>query len=122
VVLVGASPSNLKLNPKGVAKMANLIPRSNNSLANSQIPEGFSKREGAELSRLQNAEVSRGLVTGTRIAAAGYVTGIALQTTAMLSREAQFQADGDERTSARLEHIVDAFTMNASSEVSRFGQ
>lgn len=102
--------------------MSNIIPRYNNSLANNQIPEGFSKREGSDLSRLQNAEVAKGLVTGTRIAAGGYVTGIALQTTAMLSREAQFQADGDERTSARLEHIVDAFTMYATGEVAQFGR
>ncbi len=100
--------------------MSNLVPRSTNSLASIQIPDGFSRSEGKELSKRQNAEVARGLIAGTRVQAAGFVAGMALHATAMLSREAAFLADGDERTAARLEHIVDGYAMYAAHEVSRF--
>jgi hypothetical protein len=100
--------------------MSNLIPRSTNALASSNIPDTFNKTEGRELSKRQNAEVARGLIAGTRVQAAGFVAGMALQATAMLSREAAFLAGGDERTAARLEHIVDGYAMYAANEVARF--
>ncbi|MEU4706755.1 hypothetical protein AB0G00_09995 [Nocardia salmonicida] len=97
--------------------MSNLIPRTNNQVA---VPDGFSRAEGKELARLQNREIARGLVTGTRVQAAGMVAALGLQTTAMLSREATFQTDGDPAASARLNHIVDQYAAYVGSEVSRF--
>jgi hypothetical protein len=85
-----------------------------------QIPDGFTRSEGKQLSRLQNKEITHGLVSGTRVQAAGLVAAIGLQTTAMLSREATFQADGDPATAARLHHIVDQFALVAAGEVARF--
>lgn len=99
--------------------MSDLVTRQPGGMA-SWTPESFSRSEGKALTKAQNAEVARGLVAGVRVQAAGFVAGMALQTTSMLSREAAFQAAGDERTAARLEHIVDAFTMFAASEVNRF--
>lgn len=52
--------------------MSNLTPRPTNRLAQS-IPDGFSRTEGKELSRLQNKEIARGLIAGTRVQAAGMV-------------------------------------------------
>lgn len=98
--------------------MSNLIPRSNSSVP--AVPDGFSRSEGKELSRLQNKEIARGLVTGTRIQAAGMAAAIGLQTTAMLSREANFQADGDPAAAARLNHIVDQYAAYVGNEVARF--
>ncbi|MFH5207868.1 hypothetical protein ACHIPZ_06520 [Antrihabitans sp. NCIMB 15449] len=100
--------------------MSNLIPRTSSQLQAPQIPETFSRAEGKELSRLQNREIARGLVTGTRVQAAGMVAAIGLQTTAMLSREANFQADGDPVTANRLNHIVDMYASYVGHEVSRF--
>lgn len=100
--------------------MSSLIPRTASSLATGQAPDGFSRTEAKALSRQQNAEVTRGLVAGTRVQAAGFVAGIGLQTTAMLSREARFQADGDPQTTERLDHIADAYAMYVGAEVSRF--
>ncbi|MFH5232445.1 hypothetical protein [Antrihabitans spumae] len=100
--------------------MSNLVPRPSNSLTGTQIPDTFSRAEGKELSRLQNREIARGLVTGTRVQAAGMVAAIGLQTTAMLSREANFQADGDPVTANRLNHIVDMYASYVGHEVSRF--
>ncbi|MGW0056488.1 hypothetical protein [Nocardia nova] len=98
--------------------MSNLIPRTTSSLP--AVPDGFSRSEGKELSRLQNREIARGLVTATRVQAAGMVAAVGLQTTAMLSREAAFQADGDPATAARLNHIADQYAAYVGGEVSRF--
>lgn len=100
--------------------MSNLVPRANNSLSNGEAPQGFSRNEGKALVRQQNAEVTRGLVAGTRVQAAGLVAGIGLQTTAMLSREANFQSDGDPHTAERLHHIVDRYAEFVGAEVNRF--
>ena len=86
-----------------------------------QVPDGFSRPEAKQLTRMQNAELTRGLVAGTRVQAAGMVAAVALQTTAMLSREANFQSDGDPATANRLNFIVDQFACIAANEVTRFG-
>jgi hypothetical protein len=84
------------------------------------VPEGFSRAEGKHLTRLQNAEISHGLVKATRVQAAGMVAAIGLQTTAMLSREANFQADGDPATANRLNFLVDQFATFVGSEIAQF--
>lgn len=95
--------------------------RSNNDLTN-LIPDGFSRAEGKSLAQRQNAEIARGIITATRLHAAATVAGIGLQATAMLSREASFQADGDPVLMNRLNFIVDQFATYAGSELSRFGR
>lgn len=85
-----------------------------------QFPDGFSRPEGKELVRATNKEVARGIVTATRVQAAGYVAAVGLQATAMLSREAQHLSDGDPAAAARLHHIVDQFALVAASEVAKF--
>ena len=85
-----------------------------------QAPDGFTRNEGKQLSRFQNREITRGLVTGTRVQAAGMVAAIGLQTTAMLSREAAFQSDGDPATANRLNHIVDMYATYVGTEVAGF--
>ena len=99
--------------------MSSLLPRANGQLARN-IPDGFTRTEGRELQRLQNKEIARGLVTAARVQAAGMVAAIGLQTTAMLSREANFHADGDPATAARLGYIVDQYASFVGNEVSRF--
>jgi hypothetical protein len=70
--------------------MSNIVPQPAFRVG---LPDTFSRTEGKALSRQQNAEVTPALVAGTRVQAAGFVAGVGLQTTAMLSREARFQAD-----------------------------
>ena len=84
------------------------------------IPDGFSRPEGKELMRATNKEVARGIVAATRVHAAAYVATVGVQATAMLSREAQHQSDGDPATAARLHHIVDQFALVAAAEVAKF--
>jgi len=86
-----------------------------------QIPDGFSRSEGKTLARLQNRELTHGLVKATRVQAAGMVATVGLQTTAMLSREAAFQADGDPVTANRLNFIVDQYATFVGGEIARFG-
>lgn len=101
--------------------MSELIPRPSDS-SSDRAPASFNKRERNALDRRVNAEISKGLTASARLQAAGWVTAVAIQSTAMLSREAQIAANGDERTAERLEHIVDGFAMYARSEVNRFIQ
>lgn len=96
-------------------------PRSATSLTASGNIDGFDRRESKELSRRQNAEIARGLVVATRVKAAGLVAATGLQMTAMLSREANFQADGDPDVANRLNFIVDQYATFAGNEVARFG-
>jgi hypothetical protein len=98
----------------------NIVPRMSTALS-SQVPEGFSRTEAKTLTRLQNRELTHGLVAATRVQAAGMVATIAVQTTAMLSREATFQADGDPATANRLNFIVDQYATLAGNEIARFG-
>lgn len=88
----------------------------------SQVPEGLTRSEGKQLARLANAELAHGIVTATRVQAAATVAGIGLQATAMLSREAAFQADGDPVAANRLNFIVDQFANYVGNEVARFGR
>lgn len=97
------------------------VPRPGATLP-SQFPDGFSRAEGRTLVRLQNAELARGLVNATRIQAAATVAGVGLQATAMLSREAAFQADGDPVVANRLNYIVDQFASYVGNEVARFAR
>jgi hypothetical protein len=105
---------------KGLINMSLPTTRQGASLA-TQVPEGFSRNEGKTLMRLQNAEVTHGLVKATKVQAAAMVATVALQTTGMLSREANFQSDGDPATANRLNLIVDQFALYTAGEVSRFG-
>lgn len=100
--------------------MSELIRRPGGNIAPHSAPESFSRAEGKGLHRQQNAEIARGLVTATRIQAAGHVTATAMHMTSMLSREAAFLADGDPQTAARLNFIVDSFADNAAWEVRQF--
>lgn len=100
--------------------MTNLIPRPTSTPAASTAPDGFTRTESKVLARRQNAEITRGLVVGARVQAAGLVAAVGLQTTAMLSREAIFQSDGEPQTAARLNHIVDCYAEYVAVEVSRF--
>jgi hypothetical protein len=97
--------------------VSSLIPSGNTS---GNVPDTFSRSEAKGLTRQQNAEVARGLVAATRVQAAGYVAATGMHLTGMLSREAQFQSDGDPRTAERLNYIADSFAEYAAWEVRRF--
>ncbi|NYE95160.1 hypothetical protein FHU41_001381 [Psychromicrobium silvestre] len=75
--------------------MTDLTRRPGGNIPPSSSPEGFSRTEGKSLLRRQNAEVANGLVAAARVQAAGYVAATGMHLTGMLSREAQFQSDGD---------------------------
>ncbi|MDQ0212888.1 hypothetical protein [Arthrobacter bambusae] len=100
--------------------MTDLIPRPSGRVTPFNPPEGFSRAEGKALQRAQNVEVSRGLVTATRVQAAGYVAATGMHLSGMLSREAEFQANGDPRAAERLNFIADSFAEYAAWEVRRF--
>lgn len=120
-VLKGSSQRSDHQIDREEALMRNsIVPRMSTAL-DSQVPEGFSHSEGKTLVRLQNREVTRGLVAATRVQAAGMVATVAVQTTAMLSREAAFQSDGDPATANRLNFIVDQYATLAGNEIARFG-
>jgi hypothetical protein len=85
------------------------------------IPDGFSRNEGKSLVRGQNREISRGLIANTKIKTAGLVAATGLQMVGMLSREANFQSDGDPATATRLNFIVDRYAEFVGNEISRFG-
>lgn len=89
-------------------------------LALQQVPEGFNRLEGKALSRLQNRELTHGLVTATRVQAAGMVATVGLHSAAMLSREAAFQAGGDPAAASRLNFIVDQYATFVGNEVAGF--
>lgn len=80
-------------------------------------PDGFTRTESRQLSRRQNAEVAHGLIAATRVQARGFVTSIGIQAIGMLSREAEFQAGGDPQVSARVNLLVDQFTMAVANEI-----
>ncbi|QEM47938.1 hypothetical protein FZ046_00940 [Mycolicibacterium grossiae] len=86
-----------------------------------EVPDGFTRHEEKELLRRQNAEVTRGIVAATRVQAAALTASVGIQCVGMLSREAQFQADGDPAVMNRLNYIVDQFACIAGNEVARFG-
>lgn len=84
-------------------------------------PEAFSRAESRSLVRRQNVEVARGIVAATRVQSAALTAAVGIQCVGMLSREAQFQSDGDPAVMNRLNHIVDQFACFAGNEVARFG-
>lgn len=100
--------------------MSDLIPGSNGKITPFSAPESFTRSEGKSLQRRQNAEVANGLVTAARVQAAGYVAATGMHLSAMLSREAEFQANGDPRAAERLNFIADSFAEYAAWEVRRF--
>lgn len=95
--------------------------RPSTDLAEEHVPEGFSRSEVKTLLRLQNRELTHGLVKVTRVQAGGMVATVGLHITAMLSREAAFQADGDPATANRLNFIVDNYATFVGGEIARFG-
>jgi hypothetical protein len=97
-----------------------LIRRPGGDASPYSAPGGFSRSEGKGLQRRQNAEIANGLVAATRVQAAGFVAATGMHLTGMLSREAQFQSDGDPRTAERLNYIADSFAEYAAWEVRRF--
>jgi hypothetical protein len=100
--------------------MTSLIPRGAGSLSTGhQAPDGFSRTESKELARLQNRELTRGLVTATNLQAKGFVTMVGVQLVGTLSREAEFQHGGDPRVAERVNLLVDQFTMAAANEIGR---
>lgn len=100
--------------------MNDMIPRPSGTVTPFSTPEGFSRSEGKSLQRRQNTEVANGLVTAARVQAAGYVAATGMHLSAMLSREAEFQANGDPRAAERLNYIADSFAEYAAWEVRRF--
>jgi hypothetical protein len=81
--------------------------------------DGFSRSEERALARRQNAEIARGLVAAANLQAKGFATMVATQIVGSLSREAEFQAGGDPRVAARVNLLVDQFTMAAANEIGR---
>lgn len=102
--------------------MSSLTPHSGSALSGfgGGAPEGFSRQESKALSRAQNAEIARGVVATTKTNMAAVVASVGMQTTAALSREAVFLADGNPRAAERLEAIADGFAMFVVGEVGRF--
>ena len=98
--------------------MSNIVPSGDRSPG--KLPDGYTRAESRALSRAQNAEKSRGLVATSRVQAAGMVAATGMHLSAMLSREAQFQADGDPATAARLNYIADSYAEYAAEEVRKF--
>ncbi|MEV0772760.1 hypothetical protein [Nocardia salmonicida] len=84
------------------------------------LAANLTRSESRELSQLQNREIARGSVAGTRLQTAGMVAATGIQMTAMLSREAAFQAGNDPETAARLSYIVDRYAMFVANEITRF--
>jgi hypothetical protein len=87
----------------------------------SHAPDGFSRAEGRTLVRLQNRELTHGIVAATRVQAAATVTGIGMQCAGMFSREARFQENGDPAAANRLQHIADEFAVVVGAQIARFG-
>lgn len=100
--------------------MSDLVRNPSGTFAN--VPASFDRGEAKSLTRQQNAEIARGLVTSTRIQSAGLAAGAAIQMTAMLSREAEFLADGNPQTAARLNFVADSFAEYAAWEVRRMNR
>lgn len=85
----------------------------------SQGIDGFTRRESRQLSMRQNAELAHGIVAATRVQARGFATSIGIQAIGMLSREAEFQSAGDPQVAARVNLLVDQFTMAVANEIGR---
>lgn len=99
-----------------------IVPNNSNRGNGSGVPESFSRPEARSLARRQNTEIAHGIVTSSRIQAAGFVAAGAIQMTSMLSREAEFMADGNPSTANRLNFIADSFAEYAAWEVRRMNR
>lgn len=102
--------------------MSNIIPRSgtNAEPPATGILSRFTKPEMRSVTRAQNAEIARGSVVASRVHSAGMVTAAAMQMTGMISREAQFLADGDPGAAARLNHLTDCYAEYAAWEIRQY--
>ncbi|MGK7222239.1 hypothetical protein ACSNO4_05525 [Kocuria flava] len=98
--------------------MSSIVPSAGKP--SSKAPETFGRPEARSLARRQNAEIANGIVAASRVQAAGTVAATGMHLSAMLSREAQFQADGDPATAARLNYIADSYAEYAAEEVRKF--
>ncbi|MCA4996805.1 hypothetical protein HWD35_18985 [Tsukamurella tyrosinosolvens] len=102
--------------------MSSISPRQTQFLANpGDAPATFNRSEAKALSRATNQEVAKGLVAGTRLAAKGFATGLAIQQLGMLQREADFQATGDPRHDGRQQYLLDRFTEGAGHIIQNMG-
>ncbi len=100
--------------------MTSLVPNSTGWLStDSSAPAGFSRTEGKDLVRRQNAAVAAGIVTATKAQAKGLVTMVGIQLVGSLSREAAFQHGGDPSVAARTDLLLDQFTMAVANEIGR---
>ena len=99
--------------------MSGIIRPTTGALSQSTTPNGFSRPEGKALQRQQNAEVARGLVSGTRVQAAGFVAATGIQLIGMLSRETDFLSNGDPQAKARMDLVTDLFTEGVALETRR---
>lgn len=98
--------------------MSSIVPSAGKP--SSKAPETFGRPEARSLARRQNAEIANGIVAASRVQAAGMVAATGMHLSAMLSCEAQFQADGDPATAARLNYIADSYAEYAAEEVRKF--
>ena len=99
---------------------SNITPVNGAGSSPQSVLSRFSKPEQRAMTRAQNAEVARGAVVASRVQSAGMVAAAAMQMTGMLSREAQFLADGDPATSARLNHLADSYAEYAAWELRQY--
>lgn len=102
--------------------MSNIIPQTDSS-SSSQPATGvdrFSKPEMRAMTCAQNAEIARGSIVASRVHSTGMVTVTAIQMTGMISREAQFLADGDPAAAARLNHLADRYAEYATWEIRQY--
>ena len=102
--------------------MSNIVPQPGNhgSPPATGPLSRFTKPEMRSLTRAQNAEIARGSVVASRVHSAGMVTAAAMQMTGMISREAQFLADGDPAAAARLNHLADSYAEYAAWEIRQY--
>lgn len=93
--------------------MSNLPAR----VGNSNVPEGFSPKEGKALQALTNREIATGIIGNTRLSVAHFLTNTAMQHTASLAQQAHALANGDEYLGSRLGALVDGYVQFARGEL-----
>ncbi|RQM32200.1 hypothetical protein [Rhodococcus ruber] len=100
--------------------MSNLIPRPDQSLVLQRSADRFTRSEGRELARRQNAEIARGIVSATGLQALGMVAHVGMQSTAMLYRQADLLSGGDPETRMQLNAIAGQYAGCVGLELARF--
>lgn len=100
--------------------MANLIPRSASPRESTGALSQFSRPELRAMTRAQNAEIARGGVVAARLQAGGMAAATGMQMVGMLSREANFLADGDPAAAAQLQHLADCYAEYAAWEIRQY--